>query len=174
MSKSLSDLTLRGAMDTCGNQPNHSVSHDIFDKDQNNDNFKNMSTFQHETSLPESKHTITSTNKSLDGEEPLIKDVTDVKIVTLDKFEVCQNRNNAIEETTAYLRKNDTKSIRNVSHTYGTKECKIQNDIHQKDIPMILADSHKVILITALYQIMVFSSLKITTNYQLNISISYF
>ena len=157
MSKSSSALILSDTMDSCGKQPNHSFGHDIFDKDQDNANSKNKNIFQHETSLPESKHTITSTNKSLDGEEPLIKDVTDVKIVTLDKFEVCQNRNNAIEETTAYLRKNDTKSIRNVSHTYGKKECKIQNDIHQKDVPMILADSHKVILMTDLYQIMVYA-----------------
>ena len=156
MSKLSSDLILSGIMESCGNQPNHSFSHDIFDKDQDNANSKNKNTFQHETSLPESKHTITSTNKSLDGKEPLIKDVTDVKTLTLDNFEVCQNRDNAIEETTVYLRRNDTKSIRNVSHTYGKKECKIQNDIHQKDVPMILADSHKVILITALYQIRIY------------------
>ena len=155
MSKSSSDLILSDTMDSCGNQPNHSFSHDIFDKDQDNDNFKNNNTFQHETFLPESKHTITSINKSLDGKEPLNKDVADVKTLTLDNFEVCQNRDNAVEETTVYLRRNDTKSIRNVSHTYGKKECKIQNDIHQKDVPMILVDSHKVILITALYQIMV-------------------
>ena len=155
MSKSSSDLILSDTMESFGNQPNHSFSHDIFDKDQDNDNFKNKNTFQRDTSLPESKHTTTSINKSLDGKEPLIKDVTDVKTLTLDNFEVCQNRDNAIEETTVYLRRNDTKSIRNVSHTYGKKECKIQNDIHQKDVPMILADSHKVISMTALYQIMV-------------------
>ena len=160
MSKSLSDIILSGAMDTCGNQPNHSVSHDIFDKDQDNDNFKNKNTFQHETFLPESKHTITSTNKSLDGKEALITDVTNVKTLTLDNFEVCQNRDNAIEETTVYLRRNDTKSIRNVSHTYGKKDCKIQNDMHQKDVPMILADSHKVILMTVLYRIMINSHSK--------------
>lgn len=155
MSQSSSDLILSGSMDSCGNQPNHSFSHDIFDKDQDNDNLKNKNTLQLETSLPESKHTISSTNKSLDGKEPLIKDVNDVKTLTLDNFEVCQNRYNAIEETTVHLRRNDTKSIRNVSHTYGKKECKIQNDIHQKDVPMILADSQKVISMTTLYQIMV-------------------
>ena len=157
MSKSSSDLVLSDTMESFGNQPNHSFSHDIFDKDQGNDNFKNKNTFQRETSLPESKHITTSINKSLDGKEPLIKDVIDVKTLTLGNFGVCQNRANAIEETTAYLIRNDTENIRNINHTYGKKECKILNDIHQKDVPMILVDSHKVILITALYQIMVYS-----------------
>ena len=155
MSKSSSDLILSGTMGSCGIQPNHSFGHDIFDKDQDDDNFRNENNFQHEPSLPESKHTTTSINKSLDGKEPLNKDVADVKTSTLRNFEVCQNRDNAIEETTVYSIRNDTKNIRNVSHTYGKKGYKILNDIHQKDVPMILVDSHKVILITALYQTMV-------------------
>ena len=134
-------------MDSCGNQPNHSFGHDMFDKDQGNDNLENKNTFQPETSLPESKHTSTSINKSIDGKEPLNKDVTDVQTLTLGNLGVCQNRDNDIEETTAYLIRNDTKNIRNVSHTYGKKECKILNDIYQNDVPMILVDSHKVILI---------------------------
>ena len=40
MSKLSSDLTLSGTMDSCGNQPNHSFGHDIFDKDRENDNLK--------------------------------------------------------------------------------------------------------------------------------------
>ena len=147
MSKSSSDLVLSDTMESFGNQPNHSFGHDIFDKDQDNDNYNDKNTFQHGTSLPESKHTTTSINKSLDGKEPLIKDVTDVKTLTLDNLEVYQNRDNAIEETTAYLIRNDTKNIRNVSHTFGKKGCKILNDIHQNDVPMMLVESHKVILI---------------------------
>ena len=147
MSKSSSDLILSDTMDSCGNQQNHSFGHDIFDKDQGNDNLTNKNNFKPETSLPESKHTTTSINKSLDGKEPLIKDVTDVKTLTLGNFGVCQNRDNDIEETTAYLMSNDTKNIRNVSHTFGKKGCKILNDIHQNDVPMMLVESHKVILI---------------------------
>ena len=154
ISKSSSDLMLSSTMDSRGSQPNQNFGPNVLHKGQDNNKLKNRNTFQHETVLPVSKQTVISTNKSLDYKEQFITYATTVKKLTLDHFEACQNNEMTSQEKPTYLIMNDTKDIRNVSHTFGKNELEKLQDDHQKDLPMILVDSNQVILITASYHIM--------------------